>query len=111
MAITKAMLDAAWKNQFADVISAFSDNTALHDLYKRTQGGDVPMTEMELLLHFPIGCKVISKNEKDVSSSEFAYGHMTADVVTGYGIGVLQVHRGRQVCYLDPRNYKVVEEE
>lgn len=110
MTITKAILDAAWKNQFADISKAFSDNTALHDIYKRAKG-DVPMTEMELILHFPIGCKVICKNEKDISSSEFAHGRMAPDVVTGYGVGVLRVYRGTQVCFLDPRNYKVVEEK
>jgi hypothetical protein len=66
------------------------------------------MTEMELLLHFPIGCKVVRK-DNDMRSADMLYGAMAPDVVLGYEYGMLVCTRNKQAVRLNPRNYKVVE--
>lgn len=106
MTISKKTLDAAWKNQYADIQDAFANNQPLLDAYKKARGS--VMSEIELLLRFPIGCRVIRVDD-DAKSADFTFGRVPPDTVTGYHNGLLQCYRGVEIVYLSPRNYKVLE--
>jgi hypothetical protein len=107
MTIDKAVLDATWKNQYADIQDVFANNHGLMDAFNRANG-NVPMTEIELLLNFPPGCKVIRKDD-DARMTDHIFGKIPPDTVSGYHNGLLQCYRGAEIVYLSPRNYKVVE--
>lgn len=106
MTIDKAKLDAAWKNQYADIQDTFANNHSLMDALHRAKEG-VPMTEIELLLNFPIGCKVIRKH--DDISTDYLFGRIPPDIVVGYHNGLLYCYRGAEIVYLNPKDYKVLE--